>query len=116
MADYDYSSNVTISSPSVELDAYVVDVLMRDLVGHDQAPSAFVVYLYLAVRSEREMTPALEASYRTIASATGLSKSAVQQAIARLVRRKLISVEKASPTATPRYRLHRHWRLRARRR
>jgi DNA-binding transcriptional ArsR family regulator len=100
---------------SVELDAYVVDVLMRDLVGHDQAPSAFIVFVYFAVRSEREMTPALAASYGTIASATGLSKSAVQHAVARLKQRRLISAEKDSPTATPRYRLHRHWRLRARR-
>lgn len=101
---------------TVELDAYVVDVLMRDLAGHDQAPSAFVVYVYLAVRSEREMTAAIAASYSTIAEATGLSKSGVQRAIARLKRRRLISVERDSPTATPRYRFHRHWRLRARRR
>ena len=27
------------------LDRYVVDVLLRDLVGHDHSPAAFIVYL-----------------------------------------------------------------------
>ena len=30
---------------AVPLDAYVLDVLMPDLVGHDRRPSAFLVYL-----------------------------------------------------------------------
>jgi hypothetical protein len=105
---------VLASSAAVELDSYVIDVLMRDLVGHDKMPSAFVVYIYLAVRTEREMTRGIAASYSTIASATGLSKTAVQKAIAHLARRKLISVSKASATATPVYRLNRHWRSRLR--
>ena len=94
------------------IDDYVTDVLMRDLVGHDKKPSAFIVYLYLAVRIEREMTRCVEASYGTIASATGLSKSAVQHAIEHLKKRKLILVSRDSPTSTLQYRLHRHWRLR----
>ena len=98
----------------IALDSYVLDVLMRDLVGHDKKPSAFIVYLYLAVRIEREMTPCVEASYGTIASATGLSKSAVQQAVSHLKKRRLIIVSRDSPTSTPQYRLHRHWRLRSR--
>lgn len=101
-------------SAAIALDSYVLDVLMRDLVGHDKKPAAFIVYLYLAVRIEREMTRCVEASYGTIASATGLSKSAVQQAIEHLKKRKLILVSKDSPTAIPQYRLHRHWRLRLR--
>jgi len=32
---------------SVEIDAYVLDNLMADLVGHDRQPSAFLVYLFL---------------------------------------------------------------------
>lgn len=99
---------------AIELDIYVLDVLMRDLVGHDKKPSAFIVYLYLAARIEREMTHCVEASYGTIASATGLSKSAVQHAIGHLKKRKLIIVSRDSPTSTPQYRLHRHWRLRLR--
>ena len=30
------------------LDDYVVDVLLRDLVGHDRRPVSFLVYLFLA--------------------------------------------------------------------
>jgi DNA-binding transcriptional ArsR family regulator len=102
------------TTAAIALDSYVLDVLMRDLVGHDKKPSAFIVYLYLAVRIEREMTHGVEASYGTISSATGLSKSAVQHAIAHLRKRKLISVSMSSATSTPQYRLHRHWRLRLR--
>ena len=99
---------------AIALDSYVLDVLMRDLVGHDKKPSAFIVYLYLAVRIEREMTHCVAASYGAIASATGLSKSAVQHAISHLKKRKLIIVSQETPTSTPQYRLHRHWRLRLR--
>jgi hypothetical protein len=102
------------NSAAVELDSYVIDVLMRDLVRHDKMPSAFIVYVYLAVRAEREMKRGIAASYSTIAAATGLSKTAVQKAVAHLLRRKLISVAKASATATPVYRLNRHWRPRLR--
>jgi hypothetical protein len=33
------------------IDAYVVDVLMPDLVGHDRRPATFVVYLFLLRRA-----------------------------------------------------------------
>ena len=32
---------------TIPVDDYVLDVLMRDLVGHDQQPAAYLVYLYL---------------------------------------------------------------------
>jgi DNA-binding transcriptional ArsR family regulator len=102
------------TASAIPLDTYVLDVLMRDLVGHDKKPSAFIVYLYLAVRIEREMKHGVEASYGTIAAATGLSKSSVQHAVAHLKKRKLISISMESATSTPRYSLHRHWRLRLR--
>jgi hypothetical protein len=100
------------SSHAVEIDSYVVDVLMRDLVGHDKRPSAFIVYLYLAVRVEREMAPGMAASLGKIAAATGLSKTAVQKAIALLKGRELIGVSKKSETAVPVYSLKQHWRRR----
>jgi hypothetical protein len=81
---------------------------------HDKKPSAFFVYVYLAVRVEREMTRGIEASYSIIATATGLSKTAVQKAIAHLKERKLISVLKTSATSTPVYGLNRHWLQRLR--
>ena len=34
------------------VDVYVVDALMRDLVGHDHRASAFLVYLVLAASEE----------------------------------------------------------------
>ncbi len=39
---------------TVPVDDYVFDVLMRDLVGHDQQPGAFLVYLHLYRASERK--------------------------------------------------------------
>jgi hypothetical protein len=32
---------------TIPIDDYVIDVLMSDIVGHDQQPAAFLVYLYL---------------------------------------------------------------------
>jgi len=32
---------------SIPIDDYVLDVLMRDLIGHDQKPGAYLVYLHL---------------------------------------------------------------------
>ena len=65
------------------LDPYVIDVLMRDLVGHDRAPSAFVVWLWLWRRSRAEDRETVSASLQTLAGETGLSKSAVQDAVRR---------------------------------
>ncbi len=50
-------------------DAYVVDALMRDLVGHDHRASAFLVYLVLAVASG-DSAPRL--SHAQLAERTGL--------------------------------------------
>ena len=94
----------------IAVDEYVITVLMRDLVGHDRMPSAFLVYLYLWGETERTAKPAVRASHRHIAEETGLSMSAVQKAIRCLTGRKLLRVHKDSPTAIPEYRVHRTWR------
>jgi len=91
---------------SVALDAYVVDVLLGDLVGHDRQPSAFLVYLWLAGRE----THPVQVSYQDLAIRTGLSRSAVQTAVAHLKRRGLLDVTRASLTATPVYEVLRPWR------
>jgi hypothetical protein len=96
----------------IHIDAYVLDVLMRDLIGHDSAPCTFFVYLWLWTACERRASRSIPASYQTIASGTGLSKTSVQKGIAHLLRRRLITVTRKSPTATPAYALHRHWRRR----
>ena len=69
--------------------------VIRELVGRDRSPSAFVVYFYLWSRKGGRI------SHQEIADATGISKSAVQAAIRLLNRRKLIRTEHASRTATP---------------
>ena len=95
---------------TVGIDDYVLDVLMRDLIGHDQKPAAYLVYLYLYGQAARTKWKPVVASLRTLADATGLSKSAVQVAIAALRRRELIATTRDHATATPRHRVLRHWR------
>ena len=91
------------------LDPYIVDVLMRDLTGHDRQPSAFLVYLFLWRQTAGAGVRSVRASHRTIAEATGLSKSAVQAAVRTLVRRRLVQSRRDAPTATPEYIVLRPW-------
>jgi hypothetical protein len=94
---------------TIEVDAYVIDTLMGDLVGHDHQPSAFLVYLFLWRRTRGEGVDDAALSLRAIAEGTGLSRRGVQDAVARLAQRQLIGVERESITAVPRYRVHRPW-------
>jgi helix-turn-helix protein len=94
----------------MSLDPYIADVLMRDLVGHDRAPSAFLVYLWLWRMSRGEGRERIGASLQKIADQTGLSKSAVQAAIRHLTRRQLIAAERAGPTTAPVYEVFEPWR------
>jgi hypothetical protein len=94
----------------VSVDAYLVDVLMRDLVAHDRSPSGFLVFLYLWRRTHSAGKASIHASHQRIAEATGLSKSAVQSAVRNLARRKLLRVQRASPTAVPEYFVLKTWR------
>lgn len=95
--------------PNVEIDAYVIDTLMADLVGHDRQPSAFLVYLWLSRRTLGSGEPSAQVSLTDIASATGLSKRAIQEALNWLGKRRLISVQRASITAVPVYAVKRPW-------
>lgn len=90
------------------LDAYVLDTLMPDLVGHDRQPSAFVVYLYL-LRHAKGRKRVATASLQQIATDTGLSKSAVQLAVRTLRRRQLVRTSQASATAAPTYAVLTPW-------
>ncbi len=92
------------------VDDYVVDVLMRDLVGHDRQPTSFLVYLWFSFEAGRGRRERVYASYQTIADAIGISKSAAQSSVRWLVRRKLLEANKTSPTAVPGYRVMRPWR------
>jgi hypothetical protein len=94
---------------TLTIDDYVVRTLMPDLVGHDRQPSAFIIYLLLWDRSAgtRQRTVAL--SLREIAEGTGLSKRAVQTALAVLARRRLVTARRDGPTSVPEYTVHRPW-------
>ena len=95
---------------TIPIDDYVLDVLMRDIVGHDRQPAAYLVYLYLYGEAARQKWKPVAASLRTLAETTGLSKSAVQTALERLRGRKLIETTSAHSTAMPKHRVLRHWR------
>lgn len=93
------------------LDDYVIDVLMRDLVGHDRRPVSFLVYLWLAFEYRRR-NGAVQISYQELAECIGVSKSSVQAAVNWLVRRKLLAAKKENVTATPCYTVLRPWKRR----
>ena len=90
-------------------DDYLVETLLPDLVGHDRAPSAFLIYLklwHMAGGPGR----GVQISLSTLATETGLSKSSVQSALARLRKRALVVSRRASATATPTHMVNAPWR------
>jgi Mn-dependent DtxR family transcriptional regulator len=91
------------------VDDYVVDVLMRDLVGHDRRPESFLVYLRLAAEQQRR-GKAVSISYQQLAESIGISKSSAQTAAGWLAKRKLLAVSKAGFTAILTYAVQRPWR------
>ena len=95
---------------TIPIDDYVLDVLMRDIVGHDRQPAAYLVYLHLHGQAARAKWKPVPASLRMLAEATGLSKSAVQSALENLRRRELIETASDYSTATAEHRVLRHWR------
>jgi hypothetical protein len=97
-----------VGTEMLMLDEYVVDVLMRDLVGHDRRPVSFLVYLWLAAEQQRQGS-AVTISYQQLAESVGISKSSAQAAAGWLARRKLLTVSKAGSTATPSYSVQRPW-------
>jgi hypothetical protein len=90
------------------LDAYITDVLMRDLVGHDRRPVSFLVYLWLATEQQKRKG-AVKISYQELAESIGVSKSSAQAAVGWLVRRKLLSATRENATAVPTYNVMRPW-------
>src|SRR4051794_37203139 len=73
------SKRTTTNDDNVCVDAYVFDTLMRDLIGHDRAASAFVVYLLLWRRTMGAGEATVQISLRDIAEGTGFSKRGVQE-------------------------------------
>ena len=97
-----------------QFDDYVIDVLMRDLVGHDRKPVSYLVYLWLLAEQGRARTK-IRVSYQDIAECVGISKSSAQSAVRWLIKRKLLTVAKESATATPAYSVCLPWHDAARR-
>ena len=93
----------------ITLDPYLLDCLLPDLVGHDGRLASFVIYLYLYRRASEQANWSIHISHQSIATATGLSRSAVQSALAHLQKRRLIATWRAHPTAVPRHRVLRPW-------
>jgi hypothetical protein len=93
----------------VTIDAYLTDVLMPDLVGHDRRPAAFLVYLYLLRHAQQRGRDSVTVSLQTIASKTGLSKSTVQSALRHLKRRRLLDPDLKATVSAPVRRILRPW-------
>src|SRR5437764_1045763 len=91
------------------LDAYLLDCLLPDLVGHDRRPASFITYLYLYRGASDNANWSVRASHQSIATTTGLSRSAVQSALAHLQTRHLIATSRTHPTAVPLHRVLRPW-------
>jgi CRP-like cAMP-binding protein len=94
----------------ITLDAYLLDGLLPDIVGHDRRPSSFIVYLHLYRHAAQEANWSVRVSHQSIADATGLSRSAVQSALAHLQKRQLIASSRSHPTAVPLHRVLRPWK------
>ena len=91
------------------LDPYVIDVLLPDLVGHDKRPAAYVLYLWFWATTRSAGKKSGFFSYQALTDRTGLSKSAIQRAVAWLVRRQLLRVRRKSVTAVPEYSVLTPW-------
>ena len=92
----------------INVDLYILDTLMRDLVQHGKKPSAFIVYLHLWNKTQGA-TRTIKLSHLKIADATGLSKSSVQSAMKMLLKRKLARAHRATATAVPEYSVLKPW-------
>jgi len=93
-----------------QLDTYIIDVLMRDIVGHDRMPSAFVVYIWLWTQTKARGRSALGVSLAAIAAETGLSKSSVQNAARALTSRGLVRIQRKGITEAPVYEVLEPWK------
>lgn len=93
----------------ITLDAYLLDGLLPDIIGHDRRPSSFIVYLHLYRHASQQVNWSLRLSHQSIADATGLSRSAVQSALTHLQKRQLVASTRAHPTAVPLHRVLRPW-------
>lgn len=93
----------------ITLDPYLLDCLLPDLVGHDRRQASFIIYLYLYRQASHQANWSVRLSLQSMATATGLSRSAVQNALTHLQSRQLIVSSRSHPTAVPLHRVLRPW-------
>lgn len=98
---------MAMTATRLSLDTYVLDTLMRDLVGHDRRPGAFLVYLAITAEAARGRAIL---SHAELAERTGLSRRAAQDAVRHLVGRGLLSRLRAGPTERSEYAPLAPWR------
>lgn len=94
----------------LQIDAYILDTLMRGLVGHDRQPSAFLVYLFLWRMTHGKERQRVQIALTDIAEHIGISKRSVQDALGSLQKRKLLSITRENITAIPWYTVLRPWK------
>ena len=94
----------------MKVDTYILDALMRDLVGHGRSAASFLVYLFLYRQTLGIGRESYAISYSRLADATGLSKRAVQSAVEVLVGRQLLQATRERATSTPVYTVLTPWR------
>lgn len=100
---------IVIIAIVMKSDPYIVDTLMRDLVAHSRSSAAFLVYLQLYRHTHGVGRESVAMSHKVLAELIGLSKRAVQTALAHLINRRLIRRRKAHPTAVPIYTVLTPW-------
>lgn len=100
---------IVIIAIVMKSDPYIVDTLMRDLVAHSRSSAAFLVYLQLYRHTHGVGRESVAMSHQVLAELIGLSKRAVQTALAHLINRRLIRRRKAHPTAVPIYTVLTPW-------
>ncbi len=98
---------IAMSDKQYALDAYVLDTLMRDLVGHDRRTSAFLIYLSLFASAEVGFA---RISHVQLAERTRLSKRSAQDAVLHLIDRGLLRAAESGATEVTRYELLSPWR------
>src|SRR5689334_6717505 len=105
---------IAMISIAMKIDPYVIDTLMRDLVGHSRSSAAFLVYLQLYRHTHGTGRETVAMSYQFLAELIGISKRSVQSALAHLMERRFIRRRMARPTAVPVYTILTPWVRRAR--
>ena len=93
----------------MKVDAYIIDILMRDLVAHSRSSAAFLVYLQLYRQTHGIGRESVAMSHAVLAELIGLSKRSVQNAVAHLAERRLIRRRRTRPTAVPVYTVLTPW-------